>query len=323
MRAAESPITSTHDSGGSPLISVIMPAWNCAAFIPDAIASIVRQTHRDLELVIVDDGSIDDTLARATVLSKLDPRIRILSEGHRGLAAAINRGVEMSRGKWIAIMPADDIALPHRLQRQLAAAKENPAVVAWGGFVQHINTRKQRLGVSCTGPTTSAEFQRRLRNGEEIYVPHPTLFLRKSTLLHAGGYDPRFEGSEDLELISRLARLGEVLAIPETLVLYRVHPTSRSMTSFFQMRDRARMVSAFLRGGADAGAIDRIGIGLNDMARFCYRRSGLAFGEACPAEGLLMLLTAILLAPHYSLPRLWNQRIGRRAAKVLDLPIRL
>lgn len=317
-------------------VSVIMPAYNCAHFIHESIASILNQTHVQFELIIVDDGSHDDTARRAEVFEKMDPRVRVIRADHGGISATINRGVAAARFEWIAIMHGDDIALPQRLEKQLAAAKADPSVVAWGAFAQHINARGQRLSISYTGPTTHDEFRRIMANGDDVYVIHPTLFLRKSTLLQVGGYDSRFDGSEDLELEARLSLIGDVLALPEPLVLYRVHSSSMSMRRFFHMRHCARFIQERQRRLAEGkplepaeyesqfarlGLLTRMKIGINDAARFCYRRSGLAFGDANLGEGLLLLLSAVFLAPHYSIPRLWRQRLGRRASRELDRPL--
>lgn len=340
MTTVVSPITAASQSQtlATEGISVIMPTYNCAAFVHEAIASILRQTHGNLELIVVDDGSHDDTARRAEIFERLDPRVRVIRADHGGISATINKGVSAARFEWIAIMHGDDVALPHRLERQLTAAQSDPTVVAWGAFAQHINTRSQRLSISYTGPTSHEEFREIVENGEDVYVIHPTLFLRKSTLLQVGGYDPRFDGSEDLELQARLSRIGAVLAIPEPLLLYRVHSSSMSMRRFFQMRHCARYIKERQQLISQGLALDlaeyeaqferlglwqRIGIGVNDVARFCYRKSGLAFGDANLGEGLMMLFSAVLLAPHYSLPRLWRQRVGRRATTELDRPIHL
>jgi glycosyltransferase involved in cell wall biosynthesis len=307
--SAQRPITRSANS-----VSVIMPAYNASAYIHDAIASILRQTHRELELIVIDDGSYDDTARRAEVFEKLDARVRVTRTDHLGISFAVNKGIAIAQHEWIAIMPADDIAMPHRLETQLTAAKHDPSVVAWGAFVEHINSRRQRVSISRVGPTSHDEFQRMRHHEEEIYVHHATLFVRKQSLEEVGGYDPNWSECEDLELISRLAQLGDVLAIPETLMLYRVHSSSFTMRHFFGKRQRTRMIRS---PGKSETAWDRV----NDVARFCYRKAGLAFAEGDLLDGFSNLALSTVLAPHYALPRLWRQRLGGHARRALNQPI--
>src|SRR5687767_10934969 len=111
---------------GEYMISVVMPAYNSEQFIGEAIQSILHQTFKIFEFNIVDDGSTDRTAEIVDSYIKEDSRLKIIRADHRGVSNAINLGVEHAKYDWVAIMHADDIALPHRLEKQVTAAKLNP-----------------------------------------------------------------------------------------------------------------------------------------------------------------------------------------------------
>jgi hypothetical protein len=225
------------------------------------------------------------------------------------------------------------VSLPHRLSTQLAAAHREPDVLIWGSYAQHISATGQRLGVSQTGPTSVAQFGQFRESGRDIYVIHPTMLVRKRDLMRAGLYDSRFDGSEDLELQARMARLGPVVAIPQSLVLYRIHAGSVTMRRFFEMRQCARFIAARQRAGDEGVSLElakftqrqrdrslwqRAAESLDDHARYHYRCAGLAIGSAQPLSAVGHLLLATIVAPHYSLPRVWNQVFSRRARAELQ-----
>ncbi|HRL13268.1 MAG TPA: glycosyltransferase family A protein, partial [Aggregatilineales bacterium] len=122
-----------------------MPAYNAASFIAQAIESILNQTLRNFELIIVDDGSTDTTAQIIADYAARDPRIKAIQGTHRGVSAALNLGLAEARAPWIAIMHADDVALPRRLERQLACAASDPRVIIWGANGYHIGVSGKRL----------------------------------------------------------------------------------------------------------------------------------------------------------------------------------
>jgi len=108
------------------MVSVIIPTYNCGAFVREAVESVLGQSHRDLEVVVVDDGSTDDT---PVVLARIeDPRVTVIRSPHRGLSAARNEGLDRARGEYIAFLDADDRWLPSKLDRQVALMDAEPEV---------------------------------------------------------------------------------------------------------------------------------------------------------------------------------------------------
>ena len=123
----------------SPKISVVMPAYNAAEYLDEAIRSILNQTFRDFEFIIINDGSTDDSISILDKQQKLDSRIRVYHQENQGMIAALNRGCRLARGKYIARMDADDISLPGRLEKQLKYMERHPQIGILGTWIYSID----------------------------------------------------------------------------------------------------------------------------------------------------------------------------------------
>jgi len=206
-----------------------MPAYNAEKYIVEAIESILNQSFPDFEFIIVNDGSTDKTLEIIQQYAAQDKRIRILQTEHLGGGAARNAGVEVAQYDWIAMMDADDIALPTRLEKSMQAAHQHPEVVLWGAHIQNLGVKGQILGRKYSlinSPTTKAQFHFLRQQGKVIRIPHMTAFFKKEMFIKEGGYQPKFEGAEDMELFDRMSVKGLVLVLPDVLVLCRIHTNS-------------------------------------------------------------------------------------------------
>ena len=310
------------------MISVIMPAYNSASFVQEAIESILRQTYTQLELIVVDDGSSDATFSIASSYVIRDSRVRVIQSDHGGPSRALNTGIQHARYDWVAIMHSDDVSLPFRLERQIKAAHGNPKVVAWGAYAYHIDSRGRKLGLSRVGPTTEEEFQEMKRRGQVVLVIHPTALMRKEAVIAAGRYDPFFDGSEELELFDRLATLGPILALPEPLLLYRIHKSSLSMQRFFQMRlftryvrarHRARIAGSslptweeFLREYRAKPVFRHLWRKIDDLGQYCYRKAGVEYADRNYLRFLFYFGASACLNPKYALRRVWHQKLSQQ-----------
>lgn len=215
------------------MISVILPVRNGAEFLDEAITSVLRQSYEDFELIVVDDGSSDGSPAIVEAAGRRDSRVRLLRRHPGGISRALNAGIAASQGEWIARMDADDIAWPERLERQLAAAAACPEVVLWGSWVElFVDRPKGRRLVAEIGPATLEDFLRRRDHGPPVAFIHPTVLIRREALDAAGGYDPRFDGAEDVELFDRVAQIGPMLVVPEVLLSYRMRPSSATLVRY-------------------------------------------------------------------------------------------
>jgi hypothetical protein len=203
-----------------PLVSVVMPVRDGEVFLEEAIASIRAQTLRDLEILVVDDGSRDGTMAILRRHAAEDPRLRIIAQPPSGIAVALNRGIGEATAPLIARMDADDIAKPHRLAAQLEALNRHPAVAALGSAYEVID-RSGRVRRRVQLPTSPSEISKLLETSN--CIAHPTVVMRREAVTAVGGYRQAFLKCEDYDLWLRLDEKAELLNLEEPLLLYREH----------------------------------------------------------------------------------------------------
>lgn len=313
------------------MISVVMPAYNASEFISQAIESILKQTFQEFELLVVDDGSQDNTVEIIQRYLDLDNRIKLIQIPHSGVCNASNIGIRESKYQWIARMDADDISLPNRLEKQIKAISRNPKIVALGSYAYHISSQGKILSLQKQGPITPTEFYSLLDRGGIPYVIQPTVLLNKEALLKVGAYDPRFPLAQDLELLSRMSNCGLILALPEPLLLYRVHLSSSSMQKFFLQqnlvgwivaRHSARVAGHLLPTFEEfndeknrQNILTLLKKKLERTGQYWYRRAGLLVGEKQYFQASIYLSLAILVYPKYALPRLWKQKFSSEARR--------
>lgn len=219
----------------TPRVTVLMAVFNGSRHLRQAIDSVLAQTHRDFELLIVDDASTDDT--REIVRSYADPRLRLVClPVNQGLPSALNQGVPLARGAYVARLDHDDVALPGRLARQVALLDRCPEVVVVGSWVRTIDVAGRPRGEHRypLRPTlTRLLFQHALLRP---CLAHPATMVRTAALRAVGGYDERYAIAQDYDLWLRLAGLGRLRNLPEALTLYREHHRSLSKRRRQQLR---------------------------------------------------------------------------------------
>lgn len=316
-----------------PRVSVVMPAYNAASFIAQAIESILQQTLRDFELIIVDDGSTDATAQIISDYAERDSRIKVIRGAHRGVSAALNLGLAEAHAPWVAIMHADDVALPRRLERQLEVTASDPHVIIWGTNGYHVGVSGKRLSAFFVGPTTHEEYEARRAKFEIVQVIHPTALLRRDIVLKVGGYDETFDAGEDIEIFERMLVYGELRTLDEPLIEYRVHANSLSMQRhleivtimhFVKERQRCRLLgeplpdfTEFAQQVDKVAGLARLRLLLQESARLNYRSAGLAVGEQRYVPAVYYLLLSLLMNPRYATERVWQQVFSERARRRL------
>ncbi len=206
-----------------PLVSVIIPTYNRARFLKEALASVLAQTYRPLEIIVVDDGSTDET---SKVVSRFP--VRYVRTPHRGVAAARNRGLSKARGALIAFLDSDDLWLPRKIEVQVSFFERQPEAVAvqteevWLRGGKRVNPKKRHRKPS------GHFFDRAL---ELCLISPSAVMLRREVLEEIGGFDETFPVCEDYELWLRLLARYPVYLIPEPLVIKRGgHPDQLSKT---------------------------------------------------------------------------------------------
>jgi len=207
-----------------PLVSVVMPVYNAERFVAQAAESILVQTYPNFEFLIVDDGSTDRSLLILERYAAQDTRIRLRSGPNAGYVHRLNEMLDEARGDFVARMDADDIALPERLERQVAFLLANPDHAAVGSQILVIDSDGDPLCVWCK-QQTHEEIDALLLSGPNVTaIGHPAVMYHREVVLAAGKYRVDCRPAEDVDLFLRLAEDGGRLAnLPLVLLNYRMH----------------------------------------------------------------------------------------------------
>jgi glycosyltransferase involved in cell wall biosynthesis len=229
-------------------VSVVLPAYNRAATIRPAIESVLRQTRADFELIVVDDGSSDNTLE--VVRSIEDPRIRVIaSTPNRGVSAARNVGIRNAKGTWVAFQDSDDEWLPRKLERQMELI-EQPGqtgiacycgMVIVGGLTE---TAGRRTQVRYIPDPSIAKVDGQLLETliSASLASTQTLIVRRDMLLEVGGFDEQLPALVDWDCVLRLARKGTFMFVDDPLVIQRFSDNSITRDSRRRAMARARVI---------------------------------------------------------------------------------
>lgn len=251
---------------GRGLVSFVIPAFDARATIDETLRSVRAQTYPAIEILVVDDGSRDDTVRVAEAHAREDGRVRLIRQENAGVAAARNRGIAEARGEYVAPVDADDLCAPERTAKQVAALeRRGPAAglaYTWSALIDENSviidaTRKPRFEGRVLRNLCAANF---IANGSAA-------LFRRSALESVGGYDASLrargaQGCEDLAIYLRIAERYEFAVVPEFLTGYRRTPSSMSSDgirmhrSFRLVRDEQLRKSpesrdALLRGEKD------------------------------------------------------------------------
>lgn len=219
-RSTHSPLART--AAGQPRVSVLIGCWNNADTLREAIDSILGQTLRELELIIVDDGSTDTTRELVGEVLVSDPRVTYLQLGHVGISRSINAGLAVAGAEFVAFQDADDWSLPDRLERELAVLESRPEVAVVGCRMREVDECGEPLS-----PRTSfaaGDVNAVLPHFNPI--PNSCAMVRRALVLAAGGFDVRYRYAMDYDLWLRLADHWEIATLDETLAVRRMGGTN-------------------------------------------------------------------------------------------------
>jgi hypothetical protein len=211
-------------------VTVLMAAYNAADYIREAIESVLAQTFEHFECLVVDDGSTDSTAE--VVRSYTDPRVKVVAlERNSGAAAARNEGLHLAKADLVAILDADDIAYPRRLERQVEYMDDHPNCSLLGCAYDLIDATGAIQGTARWPCETAViRWQLLTRN----VIGHSTVMLRRGEALSAGGYKEGLRNGQDYALWTVMAPLTEVAQLPEVLVAYRDNPQGLTRTRTLQ-----------------------------------------------------------------------------------------
>ena len=227
----------------APKVSVVLPTYNHGEFIEQSVDSVLGQTLEDFELIVVDDGSVDDTLQRLGGYH--DPRMRVVALGeNRKIPTALNEGFRRASGQYWTWTSADNWMLPRCLATLAGALDDHPDVgLVYAGHYEV----GDHEGVSIKDPFD----HRRLVEGENIIGP--CFMYRRSVATAVGGYNPDRFGAEDYDMWLRMAACCGVLALREVLYVYRYHQKSVSVQNARRVEKACRTIAQIQQGKGSAG----------------------------------------------------------------------
>jgi len=220
---------------GSPIVSVIIPVYNCERYLAEAIESVLSQTYRSVEVIVVDDGSTD---ASASVAQQFIPPVRYYYQPNSGPSAARNRGVDLSKGDFLAFLDSDDVWTPDKLKIQMATFEDNPKIEAVFGHVQQFispelddNVKKRIRCPSDTMPGFCAN----------------AMLIRRSSFIRVGPFDPQWKVGQFEDWYSKAIEKGlKFVMLPDLLVKRRLHQTNMSILERDSRADYCRILKAAL-----------------------------------------------------------------------------
>ena len=222
-----------------PTVSVLMPVYNAAPYLAEAIESILSQTFGDFEFLIIDDGSADDTAQIAESYAQRDQRIRLVRHAeNQGQTARLNQGLALARGRYIARMDGDDISLSERLGQQVAFFDSHPGIGVCGSWLPTIGDRHTRFE---RYPTSDADIRCQLLFRDVL--AHPAVMLRRALFTEHGlAYDPFFQIAQDYDLWARCAEHTQLANMPQVLLHYRVHQQQMGQRRYVAQYQEAAIV---------------------------------------------------------------------------------
>lgn len=245
------PDEATTPETAPPSISVVMPVYNGAATIAESINSVLAQTVPVLEIVVVDDGSTDETIA---ILSRYRDRVRVIRQNRAGNAGARNRGVLEARGDWIAVLDADDLWRPDKLEKQIVHCDSADVIYAANRNFGDCS----RVGeLRSIDPYCAPHDPLRILMVEN-FITHSTVLVRRDSILAVGNYDDSLRSACDWDLWLRLAHAGvRFRGVPEPLVDYRwISGTTSRRNHHQNALNRLRVVKRAI----ERSGLSRIGL---------------------------------------------------------------
>lgn len=266
-----------------PMVTVLMPVYNAAEYLNEAIDSMLDQTYSDFELLIINDGSTDESTS--IINSYIDNRIRVIQHSpNQGLIASLNEGISNSRGKYIVRMDADDISLPNRIERQVNFMEQHPDVGLCGTWFEDFGPGIHPRRI----PYSNDDTVIRIRHLYQTHIAHPTAIIRKRILdEHHLRFDPEYVHGEDYHFWVEMGQFCKFSNIPEILLRKRDHPENVSNKHAEIQRNTCNRVKRL--------QFSRMGVGLNEDEAELYSRFANPEWNFKPDElkTLALLLTKI------------------------------
>ena len=320
---------------GKPAITVLMAVYNGERWLDESISSVLNQSFRNFEFIVVNDGSTDSSSHILEKYRSKDNRVRVINKNNTGLASSLNKGLIEAKGEWIARLDADDICEKNRLQLQYEfACFHSDAVLIGSGFYQ-IDENSDVIYTRLY-PTQHQALLNRLRKNKAFF-PHSSAFFNTKTVLSLSGYRPRITRSEDYDLWLRLSEVGRLYSINKPLVRVRIHQEQISLdgNGAVQFIDgRVALVSYLMRREGLADPVDNhndesfyklrkfienetVKSGDLELHKFIHKLRGSANLRNKSLYDRLVILWLIVSKPFLSLKHIAKKLFGDRFAQAV------
>jgi len=228
-----------------------MTVFNGEQYLRKSVESVLAQTFADFEFIIIDDGSTDGSPAILREYATRDSRVRVIIRPNTGMTRALNEGIALARGTFIARMDADDASLPQRFEKQVAYLLSHPDCVLLGSQVMLIDPDGDPIGPKRNTGYTHEEILHSLLDKGWPMI-HPAVMIRADALRAIGGYDEQWRTNQDHDLFTRLAEVGRIANLTDVLLEYRQHFGS---VSFTKGREQEETLLAILRAAHERRGI--------------------------------------------------------------------
>ncbi len=228
-----------HSSTALPLVSIIMPSYNHAQYVREALMSVIVQTYPSIELIVIDDGSEDETpriIEETLAEFARDMRVEFRTQGNVGLCTTLNRALDLAKGEFVQFLASDDAYLPmktHHLVEELKNSSENVAAAYCDGFIVDEQSRRQKVFSDKFLEPLTNSIHRELIVGN--WIPALGVLYRLKVIKELGGFDESLE-FEDWDLLLRISKDHDIVKIPEKLFLYRQHNNNLSKNKILMKR---------------------------------------------------------------------------------------
>ncbi|MFW6116145.1 MAG: glycosyltransferase family 2 protein [bacterium] len=289
---AQTPCARSISHIDTPKVSVVIPAYNHAPYVAQTISSILAQTWRDFEIIVVDDGSTDET---PQIIAQFGDQIRYVWQANRGIAAARNTGIRQARGEFISFLDDDDLWAPDYLETVVPVLEQDPDTMAVHTGWQAIDEKGRPLSRRSVRVVPPDQLFDALLVGG--FFTGACVTVRKTCLDRVGPLDEMLQGCDDLDLWLRISRVHTFKGIPEALVLYRMHGAGLSSNEVHMFRDRLRVLTKHF--GPDEG--DPLAWSEEKRRAFGFAYRSGAIGHIHQGqldEGWRLLAQAVEIYPH-------------------------
>ncbi len=300
----------------SPLVSVVIPAYNAGAFIDASVGSALNQSMGDLEVIVVNDGSTDDMADRLRAWN--DPRLSVITQANQGLASALNAGIRAARGTYIGFLDADDLWLPSKLERHIQVHQERPDIDITFSWVDAIDVCGKPVRIPCPRWRGTVSLAQLL--ADYMIRTMSAVVIRRVAAEHAGGFDSTLVRCVDLEFFLRAALLrpNNICAIPEVLTLYRRHDRQRTRDWRRMLQGWNQVLSSIRQRAPEATAkVERVAS--SNMLRYY---ASLAYEGGQFGDAIELVKRSFALSPAAFLRDTRNWKMSAAAIAGVTLPKR-